>query len=136
MTSLVWETKGLRPSVPVPGFEETPPTVQTGPWIDPIERRLGGTIHPSPLWQLRRERRVFKLRRPLMIRAWVEDGFFFVENEPLGICGTGTRLEEAVADFSIHVVHFYEYYKKMSKAKLIGDAIRLKAVFHDLFIEG
>lgn len=71
-----------------------------------------------------------------MIRAWVEDGFFFVENEPLGICGTGTRLEEAVADFSIHVVHFYEYYKKMSKAKLIGDAIRLKAVFHDLFIEG
>ena len=51
---------------------------------------------------------------------------FFAENENLAICGTGENKQEAIQDFMIHLIHFYEYYKAIDENKLIGKAISLK----------
>jgi hypothetical protein len=73
--------------------------------------------------------------RPLLVQVYTDEGFVFARNVSLSICGTGQSLEEAMADFSLHAIHFYEYYKALPASKLMGDAIKLKRLFADLFVE-
>jgi len=69
------------------------------------------------------------------VRVYSEEPFFFAQNEALAICGAGSSLEEAMADFSVHAVHFYKYYKALPSTRVMGDAVRLKKLFNDLFVE-
>jgi thioredoxin reductase len=73
--------------------------------------------------------------RPISINIYCDDDLDFAENENLAVCGTGNNIEDAIENLKKHIVHFYEYYRKMDEDKLIGEALRLKDLYADLFIE-
>ena len=72
---------------------------------------------------------------PIKVRIYSEDNLFFAENETLVIIGTGSSAMAAMDDFCRHIIHFYNYYKKLSWDKVTGDAVRLKNLYKTLFIE-
>lgn len=80
------------------------------------------------------ERRI-RNTKPIAIKEYVKEEIFFAENENLAICGTGETKQEAIRDFMIHLIHFYEYYKAIDENQLIGKAIQLKKIYNELFIE-
>ena len=104
--------------------------------IDPLinfnERQ---SIYPVPIWNLQVETRKFTTPKPISVKIYREEDFFFAENDFLAVCGTGESQEEAIKDFAMHIVHFYEYYKEMNDANLTGDALKLKDIYNNLLEE-
>jgi len=124
----------LRPIIPR-GFEGEEPRIRTGDWADRFREAAKAPVSSAPLWRITHKPRSFLMSRPLLVQVFTDEGFVFARNASLSICGTGASLEEAMADFSLHAVHFYEYYRSLPESKLVGDAIRLKKLFADLFVE-
>lgn len=102
--------------------------------LDNILSRLKGG-GATPIWSLKKESITLRAVKPIVVRLRFEDNFYFAENSTLVICGTGLTSQEAIADFGLHVVHFHEYYRDLSVDLLTGDAIRLKQLFANLFVE-
>jgi len=69
-----------------------------------------------------------------LVKIYRKDDLFFAENENFVICGTGDTLEDSLQDLCLHIIHFFEYYKKIDKSKLTGDALRLKELYENLLI--
>ena len=97
----------------------------------------GGLLHNpyAPLWTIPSKTKIYKVSKPIKVRIYQEENFWFVENETLVIAGTGNSREEAIDDFCRHIIHFHKYYKKLPANKVIGDAVRLKKIFETLFSE-
>ncbi|MDP2682275.1 MAG: hypothetical protein Q8P28_05645 [Deltaproteobacteria bacterium] len=89
----------------------------------------------APLWTIPVKKKHYRSTKPIKVYFHVDDNVFFAENETLVVVGTGKSLTEAMADLSEHIIHFYNYYKKLPFDKVTGDAIRLKKVYETLFIE-
>ncbi len=70
------------------------------------------------------------------VKIYQDEVLFFAENENLNVCGTGETSQEALADLRLHILHFYKYYRELDKEQLVGDAVRLKELYHNLLIEG
>lgn len=87
----------------------------------------------APLWRINEKTKVYYTLKPISVKIYREDDLFFVENENLLVCGTGKSPQEALQDFSLHIIHFYEYYNKIEDDKLMGDALRLKKIYKNLF---
>lgn len=85
----------------------------------------------SPLWSIPK----YKVSKPIKVHIYFEDNLFFAENETLVVVGTGNSINEAMDDFCRHIIHFYHYYKRLSRDKVTGDAIRLKKLYETLFTE-
>jgi hypothetical protein len=92
-------------------------------------------IPQVPIWRMQRETKRFHFRRPITVRIYQEGDFYFATNDNLIITGTGTNPEEAFQDFISHVFHFIEYYKKIDRKQLMGDALRLKDLFSSLIVD-
>lgn len=135
MTALRWETEDLEPRLPSPELLARPARVRTADSLDPISAAARSKLRAAPVWRIEHERRSIRLTRPLLVRIYAEEGYVFMQNETLAICGTGRSLEEAMADFSIHVLHFYQYYRSLPEAKVMSEAARLKSLFQSLFVE-
>ncbi len=88
-----------------------------------------------PIIHIPKNIRCVKNTKPIAISLYVEEGMFFAENKNLAICGSGENKREAINDFMIHLIHFYEYYKSIDEDKLIGKAIKLKKLYSELFVE-
>ncbi len=88
-----------------------------------------------PIWSIPADHKKYKVSKPIKVRIYIEDGHYFVENEPLVIIGIGKSVAEAIDDFCKQVIHFYKYYKKLSWDKVTGDAERLKGIYETLFID-
>ncbi|HHT9104325.1 MAG TPA: hypothetical protein ACFYD7_00430 [Candidatus Wujingus californicus] len=102
------------------------------------DREFENKTHHSqiiPLWTVATRRERYRVSKPLKVRIYSEDGLFFAENDSLVIIGTGDSIQEAMNDFFGHVVHFYNYYKRLSWNKVTGDALRLKNLYETLFSE-
>jgi len=89
----------------------------------------------SPLWTITTPKKIYKVSIPIKVRVYSEDNLFFAENETLVVIGTGNSIDEAIDDFCKHIVHFYHYYKRLSRDEVTGDAVRLKNLYDTLFIE-
>ena len=87
----------------------------------------------APLWRINKKTKVYYTLKPISVKIYREDDLFFVKNENLLVCGTGKSPQEALQDFSLHIIHFYEYYNKIEEDKLMGDALRLKKIYKNLF---
>ena len=87
----------------------------------------------APLWRINEKTKVYYTLKPISVKIYREDDLFFVKNETLLVCGTGKSPQEALQDFSLHIIHFYEYYNKIEENKLMGDALRLKKIYKNLF---
>ncbi len=90
---------------------------------------------PTPIWRLHENTKKFLTSKPIIVRIYRDGDLFFAENDNLVVCGTGYTRQEALQDLSLHIIHFFEYYKKLDKSKLIGDALRLKELYQNLLIE-
>ncbi|MBI5233527.1 MAG: hypothetical protein HY880_04160 [Deltaproteobacteria bacterium] len=89
----------------------------------------------APLWTIPARGKQYRSTKPIKVHIYFENNIFFAENETLVVVGTGESMPEAITDLSKHIIHFYNYYKKLSSDKITGDAIRLKHVYETLFIE-
>ena len=96
-----------------------------------------GLLHNlyAPVWTIPSKTKIYKVSKPIKVRIYQEENFWFVENETLVIAGTGNTREEAMDDFRRHIIHFHKYYKKLPANKVTGDAVRLKKLFETLFSE-
>lgn len=104
----------------------------------PLERefeRSRAQGFSAPLWTIFHKTKQHKVSKPIKVRIYFEDNLFFAENETLVVIGTGSSVTEAIDDLCKHIVHFHNYYKKLSRDKVTGDAIRLKTIYETLFIE-
>jgi len=90
---------------------------------------------PSPIWRIYAEAKKFYTPKPIAVRIYGDEDLFFAENENLAVCGTGDTPKSALQDLCLHIIHFFEYYKKLNNSKLIGDALRLKELYQDLLVE-
>ena len=88
-----------------------------------------------PLFRIRVSEREYLPSKPILIHIYQDGDWFFAENETLVLVGTGQSKEEAVLDLEQHIVHFWNYYKKLMDDKISGDAVRLKKVYSGLFVE-
>ena len=113
------------------------PFLETGADIPLVGdlRRDQGIPEVAPLWVVHSEGRTFRMTRPIRVRVFRDGDFFFAENETLMVCGTGESIWEAVEDLGLHIIHFWEYYNKLSWDRVMGDAKRLKDLYQNLLIE-
>jgi len=88
------------------------------------------------IYRLFKENKRYIINNPIAVKIYQDEGLFFTENENLNVCGTGETSQEALADLYLHILHFYKYYREIDKEQLVGDAIRLKELYHNLLIEG
>lgn len=87
------------------------------------------------IYRLSKENKQYIINNPIAVKIYQDEGLFFAENENLNVCGTGETSQEALADLHLHILHFYKYYREINKEQLVGDAIRLKELYHGLLIE-
>ena len=90
------------------------------------------TIH---IYRLFKENKRYLANKPIAVKIYQDEDLFFTENENLNVCGTGETSQEALADLYLHILHFYNYYREIDEERLIGDAVRLKELYHGLLIE-
>lgn len=91
-----------------------------GPWM-------------SPVWSLPAEPKALYASKPILVNVYRDEDLFFAENETLAAYGTGDTPQDAVQDFFMHVVHFYDHYKGLDEGELIGPALKLKKLYKNLF---
>ncbi|MEK9149201.1 MAG: hypothetical protein AAB267_04055, partial [Candidatus Desantisbacteria bacterium] len=57
----------------------------------------------------------FYAPKPISVKCYREEDLFFAENENLCVCGTGDTREEALHNLSLHLIYFFDYYKKLDE---------------------
>jgi len=88
------------------------------------------------IYRLFKKNKRYLTNKPIAVKIYQDEALFFAENENLNVCGTGETSQEALADLYLHILHFYNYYREINEEQLVGDAIRLKELYHNLLIEG
>jgi hypothetical protein len=76
--------------------------------------------------------RTLSLSKPLVLQVSVEDGAYFVENEPLHLFGKGASLEEAVEAFAADLVYYWRYYNSLRDDEVAGAGLELKRIYEGL----
>ncbi len=87
------------------------------------------------IYRLSKGNKQYIVNKPIALKIYQDEGLFFAENENLNICGIGETSQEALTDLYLYILHFYNYYREIDKERLIGDAVRLKKLYHNLLIE-
>jgi len=75
------------------------------------------------------EGRTLSLSRPLVLQVSVEDGAYFVENEPLHLFAKGSSLEEAVEAFAADLAYYWRYYNSLGSDEVAGAGLELKRTY-------
>jgi len=96
---------------------------------------FGGRNLFAPIWSVTDKAKQRQVSKPIKVHIYFEDDVFFAENDTLVVVGTGSSPTEAIDDLGKHIIHFYQYYKKLSWNKVTGDAVRLKKIYETLFVE-
>lgn len=76
--------------------------------------------------------RTRSLSKPLVLQVSVEDGAYFVENEPLHLFAKGSSLEEAVEGFATDLVYYWRYYTSLRDDEVAGAGLELKRIYEGL----
>ena len=79
--------------------------------------------------------KILRTIKPISLTIYSDTDHYYVENEYLSLYGVGKNTTEAVKDFITHLLYFYQYYMNIDKKKLIGEGIRLKEIYENLFRE-
>ena len=73
-----------------------------------------------------------RLRQPIAVSISWENGYFYVENEPLGHYGVGGTVEEAVRDMFHSLCVVYMAYRNAPPESLDAGARKLLALHQGL----
>jgi hypothetical protein len=82
------------------------------------------------------EGRTVSLSKPVVLQVSVEDGAYFVENEPLNLFAKGSSLEEAVEAFATDLVYYWRYYNALRDDEVAGAGLELKRIYEGLVRPG
>ena len=85
-----------------------------------------------PLTSFVDDGRTRSLSKPLVLQVSVEDGAYFVENEPLHLFAKGSSLEEAVEAFAADLVYYWRYYNSLRDDEVAGAGLELKRIYEGL----
>ncbi|AFM26263.1 hypothetical protein [Desulfomonile tiedjei] len=86
-----------------------------------------------PAFQFRRDGLNLRALKPVTIKLARGENLWFAENERLDIYATGDTPQEAIEEFVIQLLSFYEHYRDLNEAQARGGAKRLKNVFATAF---
>jgi hypothetical protein len=78
------------------------------------------------------EGRTRLLSKPLVLQVAIEDGAYFVENEPLHLFAKGSSLEEAVEAFATDLAYYWRYYNSLRDDEVGGAGVELKRIYEGL----
>lgn len=111
--------------------------VSTGIDSEPDKTYKQTFAHQSftPVWSVSSGRETYSVLKPIKIHIYFVDKVCFAENEALALIGTGNSHMDAVHDLFRHLIYFYKYYKELADDEVTGDAIRLKELYNELFVE-
>ena len=70
------------------------------------------------IYRLFKENKRYLANKPIAVKIYQDEGLFFTDNENLNVCGTGETSQEAFADLYLHILHFYNYYRKIDRERL------------------
>lgn len=90
---------------------------------------------PIFMWRLPAKGKTLYSAKPILVRVYRDGDLFFAENETLDVYGTGDTPQNAIHDLVVHIVHFFKYYKDIDENKLMGNALKLKALYQNLLAE-
>jgi len=85
-----------------------------------------------PLTSFVAEGRTLWLSKPLPLQVCVEDGAYFVENEPLHLFAKGASIDEAVEAFSADLAYYWRYYNSLREDEVAGEGVELKRIYEGL----
>ena len=85
-----------------------------------------------PLTTFVAEGRTRSLSEPLVLQISIEDGAYFVENEPLHLFAKGASLEEAVEAFAVDLAYYWRYYNSLRDDEVAGAGVELKRIYEGL----
>ena len=85
-----------------------------------------------PLTSFVDEGRTLSLSKPLALQVSVEDGAYFVENEPLHLFAKGASLKEAVEAFAADLAYYWRYYNSLRDDEVAGAGVELKRIYEGL----
>ncbi|MDQ7783584.1 MAG: hypothetical protein RDU20_11940 [Desulfomonilaceae bacterium] len=74
-------------------------------------------------------------RKPVTISVARGQDLWFAENLRLDIFATGDTAQDAIHEFMKHVLSFYRHYKELTSEEAMGNALSLKTVFEESFVE-
>ena len=85
-----------------------------------------------PLTSFVDDGRRLPLSKPLVLQVSIEDGAYFVENEPLHLFAKGPSLEEAVDALTADLVYYWRYYNSLRDDEVAGAGVELKRIYEGL----
>jgi len=85
-----------------------------------------------PLTSFVDEGRTLWLTKPLPLQISVEDGAYFVENEPLHLFAKAASIEEAVEAFAADLAYYWRYYNSLRDDEVAGEGVELKRIYEGL----
>ena len=112
-------------------------SIGTAESIDPyeiIKSKLRSYFN-SALLKVESDTKEYITAKPISVKVYSDEKLYFAENENLAVCGTESDHEGAIYDLGLHIIHFFEYYKKIDEGKLAGEGLRLKKLYKNLFVE-
>lgn len=81
------------------------------------------------------EDRVFKLHTPLHCKVDIEDGYYVIQNDQLGIVGTGDTFEGAIESFSEEFDFIVNHYRKLDENQMSPRIKRAKDILQIILID-
>lgn len=145
-TELAYQTEYVQDYVPTlpAGWQKASKKVEAGAVISELiptvrDRWLQLSITRYPLWRFTAHFEseplpvIVNSKCPIVVTIQKGESLVFVENEGLGIYAAGDSEQEALTDFTTQVVYQFKHYQDTPESQLIGDAIRIKSIFMDIF---
>ena len=123
----------LKPRIPPHYSSLGPDRVETAAESEEYpSERLKSSV---PVWIIRGQGLRLRAVRPILIRVKSEGRHYFAENDTLELYGAGSSANDAVSDLCVNIAHFYSYYRDLAPSQVVGEAVRLKALFFELFVQ-
>lgn len=72
-------------------------------------------------------------KKPIQIKWSRGEELWFAENADLDVFAAGADQEEALHEFDLLVIHFYEHYERLPVARSLSEALRLKELYEETF---
>ena len=66
--------------------------------------------HKRPMWRFNSEKKTLTSSKPIAVKISRGETSFFADNETLDIYAIGDTIEDAINDFCIQLLDFYEHY--------------------------
>ncbi|MBM3300297.1 MAG: hypothetical protein FJY85_10110 [Deltaproteobacteria bacterium] len=73
--------------------------------------------------------------KPVTVHVSKGEALWFAENHRLDVYATGETAQEAISQFKMHLLRFYRHYQELKPSEAMGEALRLKTIFEESFVE-